>query len=154
MYTDPILDYLDGYIDDCRVTASCCRVELERFINFVNNFHPALQFTWEISETSVSFLDILVSIHGNKLVTSVFYEPTDSRSYRLFSFSHPSYTKRSILFSQFLRLRRICSEEEVLQAKGLEMSHVFVQRGYSTSLLGTSKASQIHPYRSCVQCYR
>jgi hypothetical protein len=50
------------------------RVELERFINFVNNFHPALQFTWEISGTSVSFLDILVSINGNKLVTSVFFK--------------------------------------------------------------------------------
>jgi hypothetical protein len=59
-YTDPITDYPGRYIDDCLDTASCSRVELERFINFVNNFHPALQFAWEISETSVSFLDILL----------------------------------------------------------------------------------------------
>ena len=84
-YTDAIPDYLGRYIDDCLGTASFSHVELERFINFVNNFHPALQFTWEISETSVSFLDILVSINGNKLVTSVFYKPTDSHSYLLFS---------------------------------------------------------------------
>jgi hypothetical protein len=45
-YTDPIPDYLGRYIDDCLGTASCSRVELERFINFVNNFHPAFQFTW------------------------------------------------------------------------------------------------------------
>jgi hypothetical protein len=112
---------------------------------FINNFHPALQFTWEISETSVSFLDILVSINGNKLVTSVFYKPTDSHSYLLFSSSHPNHTKRSIPSSQFLRLRRICSEDEEFQAKCLELSHVFVQRGYPTSLLDSafSKASQI-----------
>ena len=43
---------------------------LERFINYVyNNFHPVLQFTWKISKTSVSFLDILVSIIGNRLIT-------------------------------------------------------------------------------------
>ena len=95
-YTDPIPDYLGRCIDDCLGTASCSRVELERFINFVNNFHPALQFTWEISETSVSSLDILVSINGNKLFTSVFYKPTDSHSYLLISSSHPNHTKRSI----------------------------------------------------------
>ena len=144
-YTDPIPDYLGRYIDDCLGTASCSRVELQRFINFVNNFHPALQFTWEISETSVSFLDILVSINGNLLSTSVFYKPTHSHSYLLFSSSHPNHTKRSIPFSQFLRLRRICSEDEDFQAKSLEIRHFFVQRGYPTSLLDTafSKASQI-----------
>jgi hypothetical protein len=92
-YTDAIPDYLGRYIDGCLGTASCSRVELERFINFVNNFHPALQFTWEISETSVSFSDIIVSINRNKLVTSVFYKPTDSHSYLIFSSPTPTIPK-------------------------------------------------------------
>ena len=119
--------------------------ELEQFINYVNNFHPALQFTWEISETSVSLLDILISINGNRLVTSVFYKPTDSHSYLLYSSSHPNHTKRSIPFSQFLLLRRLCSEDEDFHAKSLEMRDFFVQHSYPTSLLDTafSKASQI-----------
>ena len=142
-YTDPTPDYFGRYIDDCVGTASCSRGELEQFINYVNNFHPALQFTWEISETSVSFLDILVSINGNRLVTSVFYKPTDSHSYLLYSSSHPNHTKRS--FSQFLCLCRLCSEDEDFHTKSLEMRDFFVQRGYPTSLLDTafSKASQI-----------
>ena len=61
-YTDPIPDYLGGYIDDCLGTASCSCVELERFITLLI---ISIQFTWEISETSASFLDILVSINGN-----------------------------------------------------------------------------------------
>ena len=93
-YTDPIPDYFGRYIDDCCGAASCSRGELEQFINYVNNFHPALQFTWEISETSVSFLDILVTMNGNRLVTSVFYKPTDSHSYLLYSSSHPNHTKQ------------------------------------------------------------
>ncbi len=137
-YTDPTLDYLGRYIDDCVGTASCSRGELEQFINYVNNFQPALQFTWEISGTSVSFLDILVSINGNRLVTSVFYKPTDSYSYLLYSSSHPNHTKRSIPFSQFLRLRRLCSEDEDFHTKSLEMRDFFVQHGYSTSLLDTA----------------
>jgi hypothetical protein len=66
----------EPYTDDCFPTASSYRVELERFINFDNNIHPALQFTWEISKTSVSFLDILVLINGNTHVTYVFYKPS------------------------------------------------------------------------------
>ncbi len=64
-YTDPTPDYFGMYIDYCVGTASCSHGELEQFINYVNNFHPAVQFTWEISETSLSILDILVSINGN-----------------------------------------------------------------------------------------
>jgi hypothetical protein len=40
-YTDPIPDYLCSYADDCLGRASCSRVELEHFINFVNNFYPS-----------------------------------------------------------------------------------------------------------------
>ena len=54
-YTDPTPDYLGRYIDDCVCTASGSRGKLEQFINYINNLHPALQFTWEINETSVSF---------------------------------------------------------------------------------------------------
>ena len=32
-------------------------------------FHPALKFTWEISESCVLFLDISVSINGDALTT-------------------------------------------------------------------------------------
>ena len=47
-YTGPIPDFFGRYIDDCLGTASCTRVDLERFINYVNGFHHALKFTWEI----------------------------------------------------------------------------------------------------------
>ena len=34
--------------------------ELTQFITAVNSFHPALKYTWEISDDSLSFLDIKV----------------------------------------------------------------------------------------------
>ena len=36
---------------------SSTRKELTKFITAVNSFHPALKFTWEISDTSSAFLD-------------------------------------------------------------------------------------------------
>ena len=42
-------------------------VELTQFITALNSFHPALKYTWENSDDSLSFLDIKVSIEGNGL---------------------------------------------------------------------------------------
>ena len=63
--------------------------ELNLFINAVNSFHLALKYTWEISENSLAFLDIKLSINDNGLSTSVHYKPTDSHNYLLHSSSHP-----------------------------------------------------------------
>ena len=50
------------YIDDCIRATSSTREELTQFITAVNSFHPALKYTWEISDTSLAFLDIKISM--------------------------------------------------------------------------------------------
>ena len=82
----------------CRVIFKLAHHTLIVSMTFIS-FHPALKFTWEISETSVTFLDINISVQDNKLATSVHYKPTDSHSYSLYSSSHPSHVKYSIPYS-------------------------------------------------------
>ena len=100
-----LFDKFDGtkpercYIDDCFGATSCSRQELDYFIASVNSFHPALKYTWVVSECSIAFLDINVSISGNRLSTSVHYKATDSHSYLLHSSSHPTHIKNSIPYS-------------------------------------------------------
>ena len=101
-YNGPKPELYRRYIDDCVGTTSSTREELNQFITAVNSFHPALKYTWEISNTSLAFLDIKGSVEGNGLCTSVHYKPTDSHSYLLYSSSHPSHVKNSIPYSQFL----------------------------------------------------
>ena len=45
------------------------------------------------------------------------YKPTDSHSYLLYSSSHPSHVKNSIPYSQFLGLRRLCSDDSDFSLK-------------------------------------
>ena len=110
-YHGPKPDLYKRYIDDFVGATSSSREELNQFINSVNSFHPALKYTWEISENSLAFLDIKLSINDNGLSTSVHYKPTDSHNYLLHSSSHPQHVKNAIPFSQFLRLRRLCSDD-------------------------------------------
>ena len=133
------------YIDDCVGATSSTREELNQFITAVNSFHPALKYIWEISDSSLAFLDIKLSIEGNGLCTSVHYKPTDSHSYLLYSSSHPSHVKNSIPYSQLLRLRRLCSEDSDFSLKSEEMCHFFDKRGYPASVVqaGHHRAQQI-----------
>ena len=101
-YNGPKPELYHCYIDNCISATSSTREDLNRFITAVNLFHPALKYTWEISDTSLAFLNINVSVEGNGLYTSVHYKPTDSHSYLLYSSSHPSHVKNSIPYSQFL----------------------------------------------------
>ena len=81
-YHGPKPELYDRYIDDCiGATSSTREEELTQFITAVNSFYPALKYTWEISDTSLAFLDIKISIEGNGLCTSVYYKRTDSHSY-------------------------------------------------------------------------
>ena len=100
--------------------------------------------TFYISNTSFALLDIKISIEGNGLCSSVYYKPTDSRSYLLYSSSHPSLGKVSISFSQFLRLR-LCSDDSDFPEKSEAMSQFFDKRGYPVSVVqvGYHRAQQI-----------
>ena len=60
----------------------------------------------------------------------VYYKSTDSHSSLLYSSSHPSQVKNSIPFSQFLRLRRLCSDDSDFSNKSEVIYQFFNKRGY------------------------
>ena len=80
-YTGTVSQLHKRYIDDVVGIACCSRVELEDYIAFVSNSHPALQFTHTISETELPFLDINLRISGDRIRTSIHYKATDTHSF-------------------------------------------------------------------------
>ena len=67
------------------------------------------------------------------------YKPPDSHNYLLHSSSHPQHVKNAIPFSQFLRLRRLCSNDSDFNNKCEEMCQFFKKRGYPDSAITTGK---------------
>lgn len=61
-YTGFVPQLHKRYIHDIVGVASCRREELKVFIDFVSNFHPALQFTPTITDTELPFLGINLHI--------------------------------------------------------------------------------------------
>ena len=123
------------YIDDIIGMASGTRRELEDFIHFVGNFCPFLKFTHCISETSVVFLDMKLSICDRKLKTDIHFKPTDSHSYLLYPSNHPRSCTNSIPYSQLLRTRRICSDDADFTKASEEIISFFEKRQYPRKVL-------------------
>ena len=86
-YTGFIPQLHTRYIDDIVGTASCQRDELENFIDFVSNFHSAIQFTSTITETELPFLHVNLRISGDRIPTSIFYKEMDTHNYLFLFFS-------------------------------------------------------------------
>ena len=134
-YTGFVPQLHKRYIDDVVGAAQCSRLDLEEFINYVSNYHPALQFTSNISELELPFLDIKLAIKNNTLHTSVHYKETDTHNYLHHTSLHPDHCKKAIPYSQFLRLRRICSDNDDFVGRTLEMKTYFLARGYPETSL-------------------
>ena len=115
--------------------ASGIKESLEGSATFVNNFRSSLKFTWAIADDKLPSLDLYLTPSSNRLITSIHYKETDSNSYLNYSSSHPVRCKNSILYSQFLHLRRICSEEEEFRTRSEEMTSFFTRRSYPPAVV-------------------
>ncbi len=126
------------YIDDIFTIFDCDRHAVDTFISDLNNCHPTIKFTAEISEHSINFLDATITKHGNKLSTKAYSKPTDSHNYLSYQSCHPHHCKQGLPYSQFLRIRRLCSNITDFETKVLDMANHFIRRGYPIHLVQTA----------------
>ena len=96
-------------IDDIFMIWNHGSEEIEQFTSRANSTHPSIKFTTEISSTSLPFMDVLVGVTETGIKTSLYRKPTDRPTYLTYCSFHPHHIKSSIVFSQLLRLKRICS---------------------------------------------
>ena len=58
---------------------------------------------------------MVIKIKEGRIITDFYCEPMDGHHYLHYDSCHADHIKRSIIFSQSLRLKRICSEKNVLK---------------------------------------
>ena len=124
------------YIDDIFMIWPHGQEALDDFVSYLNKCHNTIKFTAETSTTQVNFLDIIVSVNADrKIITSLYTKPTDSHNYLLYSSEHPRHLLRGIPYSQFLRVRRICTSNIDFRQHALVLASHFIRRGYPKFLV-------------------
>ena len=127
------------YIDNVFLIWPHSREELDSFISHLNQVHNTIKFTSDISDTSVNFLVVKITkdIHG-RLTTSLYTKPTDAHLYLHYSSYHPIQQKKSIPYSQAVRIRRICNTIESYYKATLNLKTNLQARGYPIKLIDSA----------------
>ena len=100
------------------------------FFEYLNEFHPTIKFNVKKSFNKINFLDVTVSKNNNKLSTTLNTKETDTDQYLHANSCHSSCIKRAISYGQAVRIKRICSEENVLHERLTQLETWLLKRSY------------------------
>ncbi len=98
------------YVDDIFIIWNQGEEKLLEFINFFNEAHPSINFTFEYSKEQITFLDTRVKIDktSKTVFTDLYTKDTDNHNYLHYTSSHLAHCKTGGPFGEFLRIRRNC----------------------------------------------
>ncbi|KAJ8046851.1 hypothetical protein HOLleu_05672 [Holothuria leucospilota] len=119
---------------------------LEIFKDHVNSFHVSIKFTFEVSNHQVVFLDVLVKLDAGTISTSLYCKPTDKHLLLHFDSVHPQKLKKSLVYSQCLRTKRICSDPADYDRSIPSLTDYFLKNGYPIHIIkqGILKAASVN----------
>ena len=83
----------------------------------------------------ITVLDVDVKFLNGQIITDLHIKATDRHQYLHYTSSHPHHTKISIVYSQALRVSRICSFEEDFERHRNQKKLWFLNRRYQKRLI-------------------
>ena len=133
------------FIDDVDMKWTESEENLNRFFDHANNVHPTIKFTHETSRNNISFLDTYTTSENGIMSTDIYNKPTDKHQYLSPQSCHPKHCTKSIPYSQALRIKRICSNEQTTKKRLGELKCHLKKRGYNNASINHcfNKASDI-----------
>ena len=133
---------MENFIDDIFFIWKDTETNIVSFWKIATNFTP--RFTYEKSREKINFLDVVIKIEEIKITTNLFCKLTDGHQYLHYNSCHAEHIKRSIVFSQTIRVKRIWSEKKDLDSNIENIREWFRKRGYPEQLIKNQVACAFH----------
>ena len=143
---DPL--FYGRFLDDIFMVWTYSIEQFWEFFEILNNHHPSIKLTANVSHKSIDFLDTTVfkgdSIaETNKLDIKVYFKETDTHQLLHKSSFHPKHTFSGIIKSQVLRFHRICTRPSDFNQACTIVFSKLKERGYSKRFLRNIKNSTL-----------
>ena len=123
------------FLDDCFMLWDMSRDHLNKFHIMLNNLHPDLNFTIEVNDKELPFLDILLTKEGTRLNTDIYFKPTDTKQYLNYKSCHPKHTINSIPYNLARRICTIVSNSEIKKQRLSELYEHLKSREYPKRII-------------------
>ena len=112
------------YIDDVCFIRTHGEEKIKKLMEDFNSLSHDIKFTYEFDK------DTLFRSSNSKLMTSLYSKSTDCHQYLHYKSIYPEHTKRSIIYSQTSRVKRVCSQESDFNEHSSKLKSWFLKRGY------------------------
>ena len=119
------------FIDDIFMIWTKSEKDLIIFLDELNTKHTSIKFEFKYSRQQIKFLDTLVYIdNNNKLQTTLYKKSTDRQNYLHSKSEDPYSLKKSIAYSQALRIKRMCSTQNEFEKHSSNLLQQRKKKGY------------------------
>ena len=128
------------YIDDIFTIWTYPLVDFEQFLVNLNQIHPSINFTAQISSLACDFLDLTIykapdfTMTG-KLSTTIYYKPSNTFSFPLGSSFMPRTIFKGIAIGELTRLIRNTTSPVLFRYYKRKLIHHFRCRKYSKNII-------------------
>ena len=115
------------FIDDVDMKWTESEENLNRFFDYASYAH------YKTSRNNISFLDTYTTCENGIMSTDIYNKPTNTHQYLSPRICHPKHCTNSIPYSQALRIKRICSNEQTTKTRLEELTYHLKKRGYNNT---------------------
>jgi len=97
LFLQPVKPYLWlRYIDDVLMIWTAGEQSLLEFLQWINQLHENIKFTWDWSKRTINYLDVQIINNNGVIETDLYTKPTDKHQYLFHTSFHPKGVKQSI----------------------------------------------------------
>jgi len=122
--------YYRRYLDDIILIWPGPLEELTKFQEYLNNAHPTIKFTFEISTSNLPYLDINIHIENGRAFVSPYFKGTNTFSYIRGDSYHPPSIYGAIITGENNRILRNSSKEDSYQTTMTMLKNKFENRKF------------------------
>ena len=83
-FTPPVSNHFEQnwkiFLDNGFIFLRLSLIKANKLLDVLNNINPVIQFTTEVSDTQLPFLDIMINKEGKKIFMDIYSKPTESMS--------------------------------------------------------------------------
>ena len=128
------------YIDDILVIWPHSKSEFFDFFNQLNDYHPTIKYTYELSDQKINFLDITIFkgkrfLEQHILDLAPFFKSTNKMQYLHFDSCHPPHTFKGLILGEAIRMLRASSDPTIYADTILTIKKALLARKYPPKLI-------------------
>ena len=145
--------FFGRYIDDILVVSNSSYGEIISFLRNMNEAHPHIKYTWNISNKKAIFLDLhiykkLTRKNEYTLWSDLHTKSSDIKQYLHFQSNHPRHVFKSVAYGQALRIVRIVNDERKLTHRLRTLGYDLIHRGYPREMVTRQINKALHTRRN------